>query len=142
MEYREGLFTLTMTEAAGTFVTVEVSASMSNCTEPRTHTHMHTQGEQLLVATGRLPNVAGLGLESANVKFSPTTGIQVNDLMCTSNPAVFAVGDGPHTHDCRVLIRLDPSIPPHTHIRTHAPDGSGFKVPVHARRGHHGVHGP
>jgi pyruvate/2-oxoglutarate dehydrogenase complex dihydrolipoamide dehydrogenase (E3) component len=50
--------------------------------------------ECLLVSTGRKPNVHGIGLEEANVKFHPSFGIEVDDLMqSTTNPNVYAVGD-------------------------------------------------
>ena len=49
--------------------------------------------DALLVATGRKPNVMGLGLEAAGVRFDARMGIEVNDQLQTSNPNVFAVGD-------------------------------------------------
>ncbi len=50
------------------------------------------EGSHLLVATGRLANVDGLGLEAAGVAHSPK-GIQVNARLQTSNRRVYAVGD-------------------------------------------------
>jgi len=51
--------------------------------------------ECLLVATGRIPNIEDLGLESAGVDYKlGDAGIIVNDLaQSTSNPNVYAVGD-------------------------------------------------
>ena len=49
-------------------------------------------GDQLLVATGRAPNVEDLGLEAAGVAYS-RRGVAVNDRLRTSNPRIFAVGD-------------------------------------------------
>ena len=49
--------------------------------------------EALLVATGRVPNVADLGLEDAGIKFTADQGIRIDDLGATSNPHVFAIGD-------------------------------------------------
>jgi pyruvate/2-oxoglutarate dehydrogenase complex dihydrolipoamide dehydrogenase (E3) component len=49
-------------------------------------------GDELLVATGRAPNVDGLGLEAAGVTYS-RRGVGVNDRLRTSNPHIFAVGD-------------------------------------------------
>jgi len=46
----------------------------------------------LLVATGRVPNVEGLGLEAANVQFD-RSGVQIDDELKTSNPDIFAIGD-------------------------------------------------
>jgi len=47
----------------------------------------------LLVATGRKPNVAGMGLEEAGVEFDARTGVTVDDYLRTSNPDIYAVGD-------------------------------------------------
>jgi pyruvate/2-oxoglutarate dehydrogenase complex dihydrolipoamide dehydrogenase (E3) component len=46
----------------------------------------------LLVATGRVANVEGLGLESANVTCD-RAGIVIDDELKTSNPDILAVGD-------------------------------------------------
>jgi pyruvate/2-oxoglutarate dehydrogenase complex dihydrolipoamide dehydrogenase (E3) component len=48
--------------------------------------------EELLVATGRTPNVEGLGLEQAGIEYSPQ-GVQVDDRLRTTNRSVYAVGD-------------------------------------------------
>lgn len=49
--------------------------------------------DALLVAAGRKPNVASLGLEAAGVRFDGRSGIEVSDTLQTTNPNVFAVGD-------------------------------------------------
>lgn len=46
----------------------------------------------LLVATGRAPNVEGLGLDQAGVT-AGEHGVTVDDRMRTSNPRVYAIGD-------------------------------------------------
>src|SRR5256714_11965834 len=46
----------------------------------------------LLVATGRMPNVAALNLEAASIKYDKR-GIQVSKGLVTSNSRVFAIGD-------------------------------------------------
>jgi mercuric reductase len=51
------------------------------------------EAEQLLVATGRRPNTAGLGLEEAGVRLGKRGEILVNDLSQTHNPLVYAAGD-------------------------------------------------
>ena len=53
----------------------------------------HQLFNQVLLATGRVPNVKGLGLESASVDFSESEGIYANDFLETTNPHVFALGD-------------------------------------------------
>jgi pyruvate/2-oxoglutarate dehydrogenase complex dihydrolipoamide dehydrogenase (E3) component len=62
---------------------------------------MVVQGSHLLVAAGRKPNISGLNLPAAGIKFDET-GIKVNAGLKTSNGRVFAIGDaigGPHfTH--------------------------------------------
>ena len=49
-------------------------------------------GSHLLVAAGRAPNVDGLGLENADIKFD-RRGIEVTDSLRTSNKRVYAAGD-------------------------------------------------
>lgn len=76
------------------------------------------EGTHVLVAAGRKPNVADLGLEAAGIKFSKT-GITVGAKLRTSNRRVYAIGDvagGPQfTHAAndhagivvrRILFRL------------------------------------
>ena len=46
----------------------------------------------ILVATGRAPNIEGLGLEAAGVKYTKQ-GVEVDDNLRTSNRNVFACGD-------------------------------------------------
>ena len=48
--------------------------------------------DQLLVAVGRAPNVDGLNLEAVYVKYD-RRGVEVNDNLQTSNPAIYAAGD-------------------------------------------------
>lgn len=47
----------------------------------------------VMFATGRLPNVAGLGLETAGVKLAQNGAIQVDDFYCSSVPSIHAIGD-------------------------------------------------
>ena len=49
--------------------------------------------DEILVAAGRAPNVAGLNLERAGVRHDARDGVWVNDRLQTSNPRVFAAGD-------------------------------------------------
>jgi pyruvate/2-oxoglutarate dehydrogenase complex dihydrolipoamide dehydrogenase (E3) component len=80
------------------------------------------QGTHLLIAAGRKPNVSGLNLEAAAVRYDER-GIRVNKGLTTSNGRVLAVGDvvgGPQfTHVAnyhagivirRVLFRLPATI--------------------------------
>jgi len=49
--------------------------------------------DALLIATGRKPNVKGLGLEDTGIEYDERMGVKVNDRMQTTNPNVYAVGD-------------------------------------------------
>ncbi len=49
-------------------------------------------GSDILVAAGRAPNVANLGLENAGIGYSPR-GITVDSRLRTTNKRVFAIGD-------------------------------------------------
>ncbi|QDG54974.1 FAD-containing oxidoreductase [Persicimonas caeni] len=49
--------------------------------------------DQLLVATGRRPNVTELGLEEAGVEFDERHGVAVDDRLQTTNSDIYAVGD-------------------------------------------------
>ena len=49
--------------------------------------------DALLIATGRKPNVSGLGLEDAGIEYDERMGVKVSDRMQTTNPNVYAVGD-------------------------------------------------
>lgn len=50
------------------------------------------KGSHLLVATGRKPNLKGLNLERAGIKYD-ANGIKVNEQLKTSNARVYAIGD-------------------------------------------------
>ena len=51
------------------------------------------RGDRLLVATGRRPNTAGLGLEGAGVATDAGGAIVVDDHLRTSAPHIYAAGD-------------------------------------------------
>ncbi|KAH7386644.1 FAD-dependent pyridine nucleotide-disulfide oxidoreductase [Phaeosphaeria sp. MPI-PUGE-AT-0046c] len=63
---------------------------------------MEISGSDLLVASGRLPNVEDTGLEAAGVELTAAGHVKVNEFLQTSVPGIFAVGDcagSPHfTH--------------------------------------------
>jgi len=48
--------------------------------------------DAILVCVGRQPNLEGLGLDAANVKYA-SAGVLVDERMRTTNPRVFAAGD-------------------------------------------------
>jgi len=49
--------------------------------------------DAILVGAGRKPNVEGLDLDAAGVRFDLRTGVTVNDRLQTTNPKIFAAGD-------------------------------------------------
>ncbi|MFN8446970.1 MAG: mercuric reductase [Caldilineaceae bacterium] len=49
--------------------------------------------DEILVATGRVPNIEGLGLDQVGVNIDSKCGIVVNEYMQSSNPAIYAAGD-------------------------------------------------
>jgi glutathione reductase (NADPH) len=58
------------------------------------------EADQALIATGRLPNTLGLGLEAAGVELSPAHGaVKVNENWTSNVPSIHAIGDATHRVD-------------------------------------------
>jgi pyruvate/2-oxoglutarate dehydrogenase complex dihydrolipoamide dehydrogenase (E3) component len=51
------------------------------------------EGSDILAATGRTPNTAGMGLDTAGVRLDGQGYVQVNDRLETSAPDVWAIGE-------------------------------------------------
>ena len=51
------------------------------------------EAEQILLATGRTPNSAGLGLEEAGVRLAPNGGIRVDERLRATRNGIYAAGD-------------------------------------------------
>ena len=51
------------------------------------------EGSDILVAAGRTPNTAGIGLETAGVELDERGYVQVNDRLETTAPDVWAIGE-------------------------------------------------
>ncbi len=49
--------------------------------------------DKILAGVGRAPNVEGLNLEAAGVRYDKNNGVIVNDRLQTTNPRIFAAGD-------------------------------------------------
>jgi pyruvate/2-oxoglutarate dehydrogenase complex dihydrolipoamide dehydrogenase (E3) component len=49
--------------------------------------------DEILAGIGRTPNVEGMNLEAAGVRYDTKTGIQVDDFLRTSNKRIYAAGD-------------------------------------------------
>jgi len=61
-------------------------------------------GEEILLAAGKTPNTAGLGLAKAGVEIDEKQAIKVNPSFQTSKPHIFAVGDV-----VNLPLRLEPT---------------------------------
>src|SRR5881296_3472520 len=60
----------------------------------RTPSGEHTiEGSDILVAAGRTPNTAGIGLEMAGVELDGRSYVRVNERLETSAPGIWAVGE-------------------------------------------------
>lgn len=51
------------------------------------------RSQHLLIATGRQPNTDQIGIEKASVKLSPRQEVEVNELLQTNVPHIYAAGD-------------------------------------------------
>jgi len=49
--------------------------------------------DEILIGTGRAPNVEGLNLEAVGVQYDRRKGVRVNDCLQTTNPHIYAAGD-------------------------------------------------
>ena len=87
--------------------------------------HFTTEGreqtvavDQILVGVGRAPNVEGLGLEAAGVRYDKK-GVEVTASLQTSNPRIYAAGDicsaykFTHTADAMAQILIQNALFPH-----------------------------
>ncbi|MDH2909677.1 MAG: FAD-dependent oxidoreductase [Candidatus Eremiobacteraeota bacterium] len=54
---------------------------------------LDVDAEEIFYCLGRVPNIAGLGLDRAGVSAHSVTGIEIDASMRTTNPRIFAVGD-------------------------------------------------
>jgi pyruvate/2-oxoglutarate dehydrogenase complex dihydrolipoamide dehydrogenase (E3) component len=54
---------------------------------------LEVSAAEILIATGRAPNVEGLGLEVVGVRYDERSGVHVNDRLQTANRRIFAAGD-------------------------------------------------
>jgi pyruvate/2-oxoglutarate dehydrogenase complex dihydrolipoamide dehydrogenase (E3) component len=69
---------------SGTDVTVTTQTSSGE---------KRTAGSHILVATGRTPNTAGIGLEVAGVELDQKGYVKVNDHLQTTAPNIWAIGE-------------------------------------------------
>ena len=87
----------TSLERDGVDVRTGAEADRVEATADRKRVHLKgggtVEGSHLLVGIGRKPNVDGLGLEAAGVKYDEKTGVAVDEQLKTSNPKIYAAGD-------------------------------------------------
>ena len=58
------------------------------------------EADQALIATGRLPDTRGLGLEAAGVELSPAhCAVKVDENLTSNVPSIHAIGDATHRVD-------------------------------------------
>ena len=60
--------------------------------------HSTVAADDVLLSSGRVPNVEGLCLPAAGIDFEAEGGIKVNDFLRTTNSRVFAAGDVCSSH--------------------------------------------
>ncbi|WP_278466476.1 mercuric reductase [Gimesia maris] len=87
-------------EQDGVKILLNASTTQVSRTETGKKIQINTQGkvtdfiaDEILISTGRAPNVQGLNLEQAGVKYDERNGIVVNDFLQTTNHAIYAAGD-------------------------------------------------
>jgi pyruvate/2-oxoglutarate dehydrogenase complex dihydrolipoamide dehydrogenase (E3) component len=74
-------------------VRVERSGNLKRILVRTQHGEQGVEADEILVCTGRRPNVGNLNLEKAGIVYNAQTGVVVNDFLQTTNQAVFAAGD-------------------------------------------------
>jgi glutathione reductase (NADPH) len=68
-------------------------AKKGDCFEVTVGEHDPFEADAVLIAAGRRPNTAGLGLESAGIELAPNGAVPVGDDNRSSCPSIYAVGD-------------------------------------------------
>ena len=67
-------------------------------------------GSQILVGTGRLPNIEGLNLDDVGVHADSQHGIQVDEYLQTSANRIYAIGDVLHRHDSTNAVEREAAV--------------------------------
>jgi pyruvate/2-oxoglutarate dehydrogenase complex dihydrolipoamide dehydrogenase (E3) component len=91
---------------------LQLAQGADNSIRLKVDSHEHSYDinvDQLLVATGRAPNIEGLNLEAVGVSYN-SKGVEVDDTLRTTNPRIFAAGDicSPYqfTHTADFMARI------------------------------------
>ncbi len=84
-------------------VTLHLNASLTRVSRSKDGTRQATlssdndeqaiEVDEVLVATGRVPNIEDLALDEAGVAYDERTGVQVDDRFRTTNNRIYAAGD-------------------------------------------------
>ncbi|WP_455479870.1 glutathione-disulfide reductase [Bartonella sp. B23] len=74
-------------------VTVSKVQARGNCYNVVLSSGQTISTDRIMLATGRVPNTAGLGLERAGVKLDEFGAVVVDERMTTNIPHIWAVGD-------------------------------------------------
>jgi len=98
-------------EAEGIRIHTGVQIVQVACTPTGKRIHLRDRApvdvDEILVATGRRPNTAGLNLEAAGVAVDGRGAVQVDDYLQTTNPRVYAAGDvTPHVQFVYLASRM------------------------------------
>lgn len=83
--------------------------------------------DEILVATGRMPNVAGLDLDRAGVRFGER-GIRVDAQMRTNVPHIYAVGDVTGIYPFTHVGNYQARIAVHNMLNEDAPVSADYRV--------------
>ncbi|GAA5099414.1 glutathione-disulfide reductase [Bartonella acomydis] len=74
-------------------VTVSKVQETGNCYEAVLSNGQIICADQIMLATGRVPNTTGLGLERAGIEVNASGAIVVDERMTTNVPHIWAIGD-------------------------------------------------
>ncbi|WP_375656897.1 glutathione-disulfide reductase [Bartonella sp. CM120XJJH] len=74
-------------------ITISKVQAVENCYEVVLSNGEMISADQIMLATGRVPNTAGLGLDRAGIKVNEFGAVVVDERMTTNIPHIWAVGD-------------------------------------------------
>lgn len=73
--------------------TIESISKSEDCYKLQLADNSEITTNLIMCATGRRPNITGLGLEKAGVELDKNRAIKINNDYQTSNPSIYAIGD-------------------------------------------------
>lgn len=93
----------------------------------RNHDRVDLAAKEIMIATGRRPNVHRLGLEDAGVKASEK-GIVVDSTLRTTNPSIYAIGDVTGIYAFTHVADYQARIAAHNLFNPDSPRKADYKV--------------